>query len=139
MAHESLQRDDDIRLPSNRAFGFGGAIVFLTLGLLPLAWGSGVRVWGLDAAAVFVLTAFAMPRLLAPLNRAWMRLGLLMHRVVNPVVLGVIFYLAVLPTGLVLRLLRRSTLRNPYDANAASYWIPRTPPGPTPKSLERQF
>jgi hypothetical protein len=68
-----------------------------------------------------------------------MRLGLLLNRIGNPVVLGVMFYLVVLPTGLVLRLSRRTSLNTGFDRRAKSYWVKRTPPGPTPKSLERQF
>ena len=68
-----------------------------------------------------------------------MRFGFLLNRVVNPIVLGTMFFVVIMPTGLMLRWLRRSSLRQGYDPAARTYWTARTPPGPKPESLERQF
>ena len=102
-------------------------------------WHSG-RLWPWTSAlsAVFALFAIARPAMLHPLNRAWMKLGLLLHKIVNPVVMGLIFFGAILPTGLVMRLRGKDPLRLNRDAGAESYWISRTP-GPAPESMRDQF
>ncbi len=80
-----------------------------------------------------------MPSLLAPLNRVWTKFGLLLHKVVSPIVLGVMFYLVITPTGLLMRLFGKDPLRLKFDGTAKSYWIPREPPGPKPDSIKDQF
>ncbi len=139
MGHESLHRDEALHLPPNRSFGLGCAAVCLIVGLLPLYSGAPVRVWALGVACAVAAIALVAPAAFAPLNRAWMRFGFLLNRIVNPIVLGAMFFVIVLPTGIVLRLVRGSSLREGYDAGARSYWRERTPPGPKPESLERQF
>ncbi len=139
MAHESLHREETLKLPPNRTFGLGAGVIFLIIALFPLWGGGSVRIWAVVCAIVCALLALAVPNVFTPINRAWMRFGLLLNKIVNPIVLGVMFYVVVWPTGLVLRLFRRTSLRQGYDAGAKSYWEPRTPPGPDPKSLERQF
>lgn len=80
-----------------------------------------------------------MPKLLGPLNRAWTKLGLLMFMVISPVVLGFLFYLCIMPTGITLRLLGKDLLSLKLNPKAKSYWIARAPPGPKPDSLANQF
>jgi Saxitoxin biosynthesis operon protein SxtJ len=124
---------------SNRSFGlvFGG--FFVLVALLPAFHGSPVRLWALAVAAAFIAAAFFVPRLLQPLNRVWFRLGLLLHHVVNPVIMAVMFYGAILPMALLLRALGKDLLRLKRDPKAHSYWIAREPPGPAPGSMSKQF
>ena len=77
--------------------------------------------------------------MLAPLNRAWLYVGLLLQRVVSPVVLGILFFLTVTPIGLLMRLTGKNPLRLGFDREAQSYWIDRQPPGPAPDTMPRQF
>jgi hypothetical protein len=139
MSHESFSRDDEVRGSSNRSFGFVFAIVFGIVGLLPLLSGGATRDWALVVAAVFAVTALALPAVLAPLNRIWLKLGLLLHRVVNPIMLGIMFFVVITPTGLIMRALGKDPLRLRFEGQADSYWIPRTPPGPPAGSLRDQF
>ena len=83
--------------------------------------------------------AFIAPRLLHPLNRVWFALGLLLHHVVNPVIMAVMFYGAILPMALLLRALGKDLLRLKREPAAASYWIAREPPAPAPRSMNKQF
>ncbi len=87
----------------------------------------------------FALVFAVLLGVLAPLNRAWARLGLVLHRLTNPLVMAVIFYLAVTPTALVLRLFGKDPLRRRFEPEAESYWIERRPPGPAPESMRHQF
>ena len=124
---------------SDRAFGLVFATVFLLIALYPLFFGAGIRWWAAVVAAVFGACAVAVPRLLAPLNRAWTRFGLVLHKIVSPVVLGIMFFGVILPTGLLMRLLGKDPLRLAFDPAAPSYWITRQPPGPAPESFPDQF
>jgi hypothetical protein len=83
--------------------------------------------------------ALARPKTLAPLNRVWTGVGLLLHRVVNPLAMAFVFYGTVAPIGLVLRLLGKDPLRLRFDADVKTYWIERRPPGPAPETMTNQF
>lgn len=116
------------------AFAFAGG------GIWMLWKGAVLAPWALAVAAIFLTVSFIAPRLLRPLNRLWMRFGALLHRIVSPVVLGVIFFVVVTPVALVMRLKGRDALRRRFDPDASTYWIARDPPGPDPRtSFPRQF
>ena len=127
-------------LPSNRNFGLLFAGVFALLSAYAAYQNAeAFKVYGwLIAGIVVGLVAIAAPWLLAPLNKAWMKLGELMGRVVSPLVLGVIFFMLITPVALVTRLFGRDELRL-KKADASSYWIDRAPPGPAGDSFKNQF
>ena len=135
--HEDLRRDEAPRASSDRGFGLVFAAVFAIVALWPLLDGAAPRPWALAAAAAFLAAAWLAPGLLAPLNRLWTRFGLLLSRVMNPLVLGLLFYGMVTPMGLAMRALGKDPLRRRFEREAASYWIERRPRGPAPMS--RQF
>jgi hypothetical protein len=124
---------------SNRSFGLVFAGFFLVVALLPLVLGGAMRWWALALAAAFAAIALVAPRLLSPFNRAWYALGLVLHHVVNPLIMAVMFYGAILPMALLLRALGKDLLRLKRDPAAASYWIVREPPGPAAGSMSKQF
>src|SRR3989304_4242440 len=136
---DELRRDAAPAGGSNRSLGLVLAAFFAIMGLLPLLFGDALRLWALAVGAVFLLAALAFPAVLAPLNRVWTKFGLLLHKVVSPIVLGIMFYLVVTPTGLLMRLFGKDSLRLKLDRQLGSYWIERTPPGPAPESLKDQF
>ncbi|HZT87374.1 MAG TPA: SxtJ family membrane protein [Stellaceae bacterium] len=137
--HETLRRDEAIAGPSDRRFGFTIAAVFTVIGLLSL-WRHGPHaIYWLSAAAVLAVFAAAWPAALAPLNKVWLKFGLLLHSIVSPVVLGAMFVTVFTPVGFLMRLTGKDPLRLRRDPQAASYWIPRDPPGPAPESLKHQF
>ena len=135
----SPQQEEAVKPSSNRTFGLVFAVFFVLVALLPMLRGHAARRWALPFSALFLLNALAAPRILAPFNRAWTALGTLLHAVVNPLVLGVLFYLVFTPFGWVLRRMGKDFLRLRPAPGAASYWIPRQPPGPPPESMSRQF
>ena len=137
--HEDFGRVKRDTRTSNRATGLVFAAVFAIIALWPL-WKSGaVREWALIAAAAIAIVALAIPRALGSLSWAWHGLGLVMHRVMNPLVMGLLFYLTVTPTGLLMRLFGKDPLRLRFDPEAKSYWIERRPPGPAPETMRYQF
>lgn len=135
--HEDLARGERPEGSSDRGFGLTFAAVFAVVGLWPLLDAATPRLWALAGAAGFAGLAFLAPRLLAPLNRLWTRFGLLLARVTNPIVMGLLFFAVVTPMGLAMRALGKDPLRRRFEPEAASYWIERRPPGPAPMS--RQF
>ena len=139
MGHESFERREAFTASTDRGFGIVFAIVFLLIGLLPLISGAGLRAWSLGVGAAFLAAAFLRPQLLAPLNRVWIEFGLLLHRIVSPLVLGIMFFLVITPIGFLRRALGADPLRLRFDRDAPSYWEDRIPPGPPPKSLDNQF
>ncbi len=139
VGHESYERREEIEGSSDRSFGIVFAIVFAVIGLLPFAFGGGVRLWALLIGGAFLLVALALPSILAPLNRLWLRFGLLLHRIVSPIVLGIMFFVVITPMGLLMRALGKDLLRLKFDERSSSYWIARVPPGPPPESLRDQF
>lgn len=136
-AHEPLPEQDVIEA-SPRSFGLVFAGVFAIVGLWPLWDSEPVRLWSLIAAATFLLVAIGRPAALTPLSDWWQRLARLLHHVVNPVVMGVLFYLVVTPFGLVMRLLGKGPRRGfSPDPNASTYWRVRGPAPPS--SMRNQF
>lgn len=137
--HDDFTAHESIRTSSNRTFGLVFAVVFVVLAALPLFTGAPPRWWALAAAGVLLCLALAAPQFLAPLNRVWTRFGLLLHRVVNPLILGVLFFLVVTPTGWIMRAFRKRPLALERDPGLTSYWVMRDPAGPEPESMKRQF
>ena len=124
---------------SNRSFGLIFAVFFCLVALLPAVHGAPVRWWALGVAILFTAVAFLAPRALSPLNWVWFKLGMLLHHVVNPIIMAVMFYGAILPMALLLRALGKDVLRLKRAPESASYWIPREPPAPAPGSMSKQF
>lgn len=140
-------RGHEIKTGSDRNFGYVFAAVFSLIGMWPaFAFGwlprldlTAMRWWAIAIAALFLAFALIRPALLHPLNRLWHRFGLLLSKVVTPVVMGLLFVLTVVPVGIIMRLRGRDLLRLQFDRQAASYWIPREPPGPPGDTMKNQY
>lgn len=137
--HEVFARDERIVAGSDRSFGLVMAAALAAVTLLNV-WHSG-RLWPWTGglAALFLAAGLLRPSLLHPLNLIWLRLGLLLHRVVNPIVMALVFYGTVLPTSLIVRMLGKDLLRLKRQPDWNSYWIVRQPPGPSPETMRHQF
>lgn len=125
--------------PSDRKFGLLFAGVFLLLGLMPLVVSRHVVVWPWVAGGLFLVASLACPALLGPLNRLWMKFGELMHGIVSPMVLGLMFFLVITPIGLLMRVLGKRPIPAGFDREAQSYWIKRDPAAPASGSMRNQF
>ena len=139
-AHERLHEEELVApVASNRAFGVAFAILFTLIALFPLLGGGAPRWWLVALAAALLAAALVRAEWLAPLNRVWSKVALFLHQVVATLILAFLFYAVVTPTGLLMRAFGKDPLRLRPDPNAKSYWIPRSPPGPTPESMQNQF
>jgi len=136
--HENFTRVEPALPGSDRAFGWIMAGALALLSLLN-GWHHGrLWPWTLAAAVLFAAVAWLRPSLLHRLNRLWTKLGLLLHKIVSPVVMALLFYGAILPTGLVMRLRGKDLLRLRREPDTSSYWIARAP-GPAPDTMRDQF
>ncbi len=137
--HEVFSREEKIRAGSDRSFGLVMAAALAAVTSLN-AWHAG-RLWPWTGglAALFLVAGLLRPAALHPLNLLWLKFGLLLHRVVSPIVMALLFYGTVLPTGLVMRMLGKDLLRQRRQPDADSYWIVRQPPGPLPETMKDQF
>lgn len=138
-SHERLSAEEDVKSGSDRAFGITFAVVFTLIALFPLLHGGHIRLWALAGTAIFGGLAFLRPTLLAPLNRLWFRFGMLLHKIVNPLVLGLMFFAIITPVAAITRLFGGKLLSLGYDKSASSYWNRRSPPGPEPETIRNQF
>jgi hypothetical protein len=136
--HESFTREE-VALPgSDRTFGLVMAAALSAVSVLN-GWHLGrLWPWTSVAAVLFLLAAWLRPSALHPFNLVWLKLGLILHRVVNPIVMGLLFYGTIYPTGLAMRMRGRDLLRLKREPSADSYWIAR-PPGPAPETMKDQF
>lgn len=124
---------------SDRVFGIVFTIVFLVIAGWPLMKDGPVRLWAVAVAAIFLILALAVPRALSLLNRLWMAFGLLLGRIISPIMLLLVYCIAVAPTGLVMRLLGKDPLHRRFDRDVPSYWVHRVPPGKPDRTMTRQF
>jgi hypothetical protein len=131
--------NDEVKGSSDRNFGFVFFIVFTLICIFPKFHGGHVRVWALMGAIFFGASAILAPKLLAPLNRLWARIGQILHHFVSPIALGLIFYLTVLPTGFLLRIFGKDPLKLRIDLSVNSYWVKREPQSPSAESFNNQF
>jgi hypothetical protein len=141
LTHEDYRRDEKIKGSSNKSFGLVIGAFFGIIALAPLvhAHAGPIRWWALAMAAMFVLSAFFWQEPLAPLNRLWTRLGLLLFRIVSPIVMALLFFGTITPIGYLMRRAGKDPLSLRRDPAAKSYWIVRDPPGPPPETMTRQF
>ena len=138
-AHEFQPREEAVKISSERGFGLVFAAFFTLLGALSVFSGGERWHYWFPLAGLFAVVAYAMPRVLAPLNRLWVKFGLLLHHIISPLFLGILFYVCVTPFGVLMRLVGKDPLRRKFEPAASSYWIVREPPGPAPETFKNQF
>lgn len=136
--HERFSRDEKLVIGSSRSFGMVMAAFFALLAIVSAWLGHDVWHWTGSLSALFLAAALFRPTILNVPNKVWMKFGLLLHTIVNPVIMGFMFYATVLPTGLVMRALGKDLLRLKLQPTADSYWIARKP-GPAPETFNDQF
>ena len=126
---------DDVKISSNRSFGIVFFVVFLLIALYPLTHGGEIRIWSLIISIIFLILGLLDSKILAPLNKIWFKFGILLGKIVSPLIMGIIFFLVVTPIGFIMRLLGKDVLNLKYNKNK-SYWIEKN--GPKSK-MKNQF
>jgi len=113
---------------SPKSFGIVFSIVFLIVALYPLTNSGDIHIWAIVVSAIFLTLAFVEPQILALPNKLWFKFGMLLGSIIAPIVMALVYFLTVLPTGLIMRLLGKDLLKKKLDKNAKSYWIKRSEP-----------
>ena len=121
MLHESK-----IKISSNRNFGLVFFFVFLIVSLLPLLKEEPYRIWSIVIAIIFLILGLINSKLLTPLNKLWFKFGLFLGSIVSPIVMGIVFFLVVTPTGFVMKIMGKDLLNKKKDSDKKSYWINRS-------------
>ncbi len=129
-----------MRQSSNRSFGLVMATFFLIVTVVSAWKRNWVPLWYWPAlSASFAFFALALPKALTPLNRAWTLLGMLLHKVMNPLVMGLLFFGFITPFGFLFRWVKGDPLRLKIDRCAPSYWIERSPEDQPGGGMANQF
>ena len=140
--HEDFRRTEEVKGSSDRGFGLtvGGILLLIAAVRTWLHEGYGTVELVLGAVGLcLIVLALVRAQSLAGLNRAWTSLGLMLFKVVNPVVLGLIYLTTIVPIGLIMRAFGHDPLRLKRDPTASTYWVRREPPGPVPETMINQF
>ena len=125
-----------VKAGTERNFGLVFASVFIIISLYPLWFGKNMHFWALIIAFIFFLFAIFLPKALILLNKFWLKLGLFLGAIVSPIIMGMIFFLTVTPTGMIMRLLGKDILNQKINKKIKSYWIKKIK---TVSSMKNQF
>jgi hypothetical protein len=139
LAHDSLTRSDDVKLGSDRNFGIVFAVFCAIVAGIQLGFSHHFSWPWVAASCAFITAALLKPGLLHPLNVLWFKFGMLLHHIITPVVLGLMFFVVFTPIGLWMRIVRKRPLNLRFDPDAKTYWVERKPPGPPSESFKNQF
>ena len=124
---------------SERSFGIVMAVVLALVAAFNWYYGGRAWPWLGVVAALFAAGALIYPVALKPLNWIWFKFGLLLHAIISPIVMCLLFYVAVWPTGLIMRAFGKDPLRLKREPESSTYWISRNPRGPKPETMKDQF
>lgn len=136
------QEHHKIEGASDRSFGLTVGGIFLAIEIFRLWPEFVLDVIGIVLLVIslpLILLGLVFPVLLAPLNSLWTKLGLVMFKIVNPIIMLAVFILTIIPVGLLLKLFGKDSLRLRMEPESKSYWIERDPAGPSPESMKNQF
>ncbi len=128
-------KNTEIKIGSNKSFGIVFFIVFLLIAIYPLINNGDLRIWSLIIAIIFLILGLINSKVLTPLNKLWFKFGLLLGKIVSPLIMGIIFFLVVTPTGLIMRIIGKDLLNLKFNKKK-SYWIEKS--GPKSK-MKNQF
>jgi len=136
---EHNQPLESINMGSDRNFGLVFTGLFTIFAVLPLFDSKPITIWALVVGLIFLVVSLVKPSWLYPLNKGWFHFGLLINKIMNPVIMGVLFGVAIIPIALIFKILGKDPLHRKFDKSANSYWVKRAPPGPDPETMKHQF
>ena len=128
-------KNTEIKIGYNKSFGIVFFIVFLLIAIYPLINNDELRIWSLVVSIIFLILGLINSKVLTPLNKLWFKFGLLLGKVVSPLIMGIIFFFVVTPTAFIMRIIGKDLLNLKFN-NKKTYWIEKT--GPKSK-MKNQF
>jgi hypothetical protein len=124
----------DIKRKNNITFGILFFILFLIIGLYPLISNEPIRIWSITLSLVLLIITITKPNLLTFLNKLWIKFGILLGKIVSPIVMGLVFFFVVTPIGILLKILKKDVMG--LKRGISSYWITRED---KLQSMKKQF
>ena len=124
----------DAKIGSNKSFGIVFFIFFIAVAFYPLINNEEYRLWALIISLIFLILGLINSSILTPLNLLWFKFGMMLGKVVSPIIMGLVFFCVVTPTGLIMRLFKKDLL-NLKIKEKKSYWIKRK----TKSKMKNQF
>ena len=131
-----MRNNPKIKINSNRSFGIVFFFVFVIVSLWPLINENSLRVWSIFVAIIFLILGLMNSKLLTPLNILWFKFGKLLGFIIAPIVMGIVFFVVITPTGLIMKIIGKDLLNNKYNNKNKSYWINRDK---TKSTMKQQF
>ena len=131
-----MRHNSKIKINSNRSFGIVFFFVFVIVSLWPLINENSLRVWSIFVAIIFLILGLMNSKLLTPLNILWFKFGKLLGFIIAPIVMGIVFFVVITPTGLIMKIIGKDLLNNKYNNKIKSYWINR---GKLKSTMKQQF
>ena len=115
-------QNKNIKISSNRSFGIVFFTVFLLIAIYPFFKNENIRIWSLIVSIIFLVLGILKSKLLTPFNKIWFKFGLLLGKIISPIIMSVIFFVVVTPTAILMKLLRKDLLNLKFNNNK-TYWI----------------
>ena len=131
-----MSQESKVKMGTNRSFGIVFFVFFLIISILPLLNENGIRKWSIGISLLFLILGLLNSKFLTPLNKLWFKFGLLLGSIVAPIVMGVVFFLVITPTGFLLKLFGKDILNKKYNIKKKTYWINRNNEN---NSMKQQF
>ena len=127
MKNNSLEKLDKskIKIGSNRNFGMVFFILFLIISIYPLFKNGDIRIWSAIISIIFLFLGLFNASILNPLNKIWFKFGFFLGNLISPIVMGIVFFIVVTPTSIIMKLLGKDLLALKKN-NKKSYWIARS-------------
>ena len=120
-----MLKNNDIKVGTNRSFGIVFFVFFFIISTYPLLKSGEIRYWFLIPSIIFLILGLLNSSILSPLNKMWFKFGILLGNFVSPIVMGIVFFLVVTPTSLIIRLLGKDLLSLKKNTKK-SYWVEKT-------------
>ncbi len=128
-------KNKEIKIGSNKSFGLVFFVIFLLISLWPLLNDQNLRVWALIVSLIFLFLGFLNSKLLTPLNKIWFKFGVFLGEKLSPIIIGIIFFTVVTPTGLLMKIFKKDPLRLKKTKDK-TYWIEKKD---VKSSMKNQF
>ena len=121
-------KNTEIKIGSNKSFGIVFFILFLLVSLYPLTINESIRYWSLIISVIFLTLGLLNSNLLTPLNKIWIKFGILLGKLISPFIMVLIFFLVVTPIGLIMKIIKKDLLNLKVRKDKETYWIEKTEP-----------
>tara|TARA_A100001015_G_scaffold45049_1_gene49592 strand:+ start:1652 stop:2038 length:387 start_codon:yes stop_codon:yes gene_type:complete len=112
----------ELKKSSNRSFGILFFVVFLIIGIFPILDGEKIRIWSIVISALFLLLGFFNSGVLTPLNNFWVKIGIVLGKLISPIIMGIIFFIVVTPIGIFMKLIGKDLIKI-KKSKKPTFWI----------------